>query len=143
MRINHAHCLANPRGCRGYAADCWGLTASDSPGGYAAHAPDNDRCVIAPTAALASLPYCPELAMPALRHFFDHLGDHIWRDYGFTDAFSEEVGWYSGDHLAIDQGPIIVMIENYRSGLMWRLFMSCPEVQAGLRALDFESPHVA
>lgn len=143
VRINHAYCVDNPRGCRGYAADCWGLTASDTPGGYAAHAPANDRCVITPTAALASMPYCPDLAMPALRHFFTSLGDRIWRDCGFTDAFSEEVGWYSGDHLAIDQGPIVVMIENHRSGLMWRLFMSCPEVQAGLRALDFDSPHVA
>ncbi len=143
VRINHAYCLDNPRDCRGYAADCWGLTASDTPGGYSAHSPNNDRCVIAPTAALASMPYCPELSMPALRHFLTRLGDRIWRDCGFTDAFSEEAGWYSTDHLAIDQGPIIVMIENYRSGLMWRLFMSCPEVQAGLRVLGFESPHLA
>ncbi len=142
VRINHAHCVANPRGCRGYGADCWGLTASDRPGGYAAHSPTDDRCVIAPTAALASMPYCPDLSMPALRHFFERLGDRIWRDCGFTDAFSEETGWYSADHLAIDQGPIIVMIENYRSGLMWRLFMSCPEVQAGLAKLGFDSPQL-
>ncbi len=143
VRINHAHCLHNPNHCRGYGAACWGLTASDKPGGYAAHAPANDHCVIAPTAALASFPYCPELSMPALRHFYHDMGAHIWREHGFTDAFSEEAGWYSSDHLAIDQGPIVVMIENYRSGLMWRLFMSCPEIQAGVRRLGFESPQLS
>ncbi|MFZ1992107.1 MAG: glucoamylase family protein [Alphaproteobacteria bacterium] len=142
-RINHAHALNNPMKCLGYSNVCWGLTASDNATGYSAHAPTNDRCVIAPTAALASIPYCPELSMPALRHFLGTLGDRIWRAYGFTDAFSEQISWYSSDHLAIDQGPIIVMIENYRTGLLWRLFMSCPEVKAGLAVLGFESPHLA
>ena len=141
-RINHAHAVHNPMKCLGYADVCWGLTASDNPTGYAAHAPTNDQCVIAPTAALARFPYCPELSMPTLRHFFHHLGERIWRPFGFTDAFSEQSGWFSGDHLAIDQGPIIVMIENYRTGLLWRLFMSCPEVRAGLVALGFESPYL-
>jgi hypothetical protein len=142
-RINHQYCVRNPNGCAGYSSICWGLTASDNQAGYAAHAPNNDLCVITPTAALSSFPYCPELAMPALRHFFHDLGDKIWRDSGFTDAFCEKAGWYSSDHLAIDQGPIIVMIENHRTQLLWRLFMSCPEVKAGLRLLDFESPHLA
>ncbi len=142
VRINLEHCRRNPGGFKGYGADCWGLTASDSRQGYAAHAPDNDLGVISPTAALASFPYAPEASMRALRHFYEVLGDRIWSEYGFVDAFSETHDWYATSHLAIDQGPIIVMIENYRTGLLWRLFMSCPEIQTGLRKLGFESPHL-
>jgi len=98
--------------------------------------------VISPTAALSAFPYAPEASMRALRHFHDDLGDRLWRDYGFIDAFSESADWYAESHLAIDQGPIVVMIENARSGLLWKLFMSCPEVHAGLRRLDFESPRL-
>jgi hypothetical protein len=140
--VNRAYCIANPRVCAGYGPDCWGLTASTSPGGYAAHAPDNDRCVIAPTAALASFPYAPEAAMRAMRHFHDELGDRIWTDWGFLDAFSESAGWVSEDHLAIDQGPIVAMMENHRSGLLWRLFMQAPEVRHGLARLGFAPPLV-
>jgi hypothetical protein len=139
-RINYAHCVANPKGFKGYGPDCWGLTASDDEQGYDAHAPGNDRGVITPTAALSSFPYVPDLAMQALRHFDGALGDRIWRRYGFVDAFNETAGWYASTHLAIDQAPIVVMIENWRSGLLWRLFMSCPEIQAGLRRLEFRSP---
>jgi hypothetical protein len=78
--------------------------------------------------------------MQALRHFYYDLGDKIWGKYGFYDAFSEEEDWYPQHYLAIDQGPEIVMIENYRSGLLWKLFMSCPEVKDGLKKLDFRSP---
>ncbi|HET6522339.1 MAG TPA: glucoamylase family protein, partial [Geminicoccaceae bacterium] len=78
----------------------------------------------------------------ALRYFYEQMGDRIWREYGFRDAFSEARGWCAASHLAIDQGPIIGMIENYRTGLLWNLFMSCPEVRAGLRKLGFESPHL-
>ena len=81
--------------------------------------------------------------MRALRHFHHVLGDRIWGEYGFVDAFSETHDWYATSHLAIDQGPIIVMIENYRTGLLWNLFMSCPEIQLGLRRLDFNSPRLA
>jgi hypothetical protein len=142
-RLNYAHCQANPMGCAGYGPDCWGLTASASPEGYAAHAPDRDLCVIAPTAALSSFPYLPQAAMRAMRHFHDDLGDRIWTDRGFADAFSESRDWWSDDHLAIDQGPIVAMIENYRSGLLWRLFMGAPEVRAGLARLGFTSPWTA
>jgi hypothetical protein len=137
--LNHAYCIGNPTGCTGYGPACWGLTASDGFAGYSAHAPDNDRCVIAPTAALASFPYAPDAAMQAMEHFYFDLGDRIWTRWGFTDAFSEQRGWYSSDHLAIDQGPIVIMMENYRSGLLWRLFMQAPEVHAGLRRLGFEA----
>lgn len=138
--INYKHCVANPKGYKGYGANCWGLTASDTYDGYNAHSPDNDWGTITPTAALSSFPYTPEQSMQALKHFYNNLGDKIWSEYGFIDAFNETRGWYAKSHLAIDQGPIIVMIENYRTGLMWKLFMSCPEVQEGLKRLGFESP---
>jgi hypothetical protein len=142
-QINRAHCLANPKHCKGYGEACWGLTACDNHEGYNAHAPDNDLGVIAPTAALGSMPYAPEHSLAALRHFYETLGDRLWTEYGFRDSFSEGRGWFASSHLAIDQGPIVVMIENHRSGLLWKLFMSCPEVQAGLKRLGFTSPHFA
>jgi hypothetical protein len=140
-RINYAYCVRNPHRYKGYGADCWGLSASDTPGGYAAHAPDNDLGVITPTAALGSFAYAPAQAMAALRHFYEDLGDRIWGRFGFVDGFSEQHDWYADNFVAISQGPIIVMIENYRSGLLWRLFMSIPEIQAGLKKLGFHSPH--
>lgn len=136
--INYEHCVQNPNGFTGYGADCWGLTASDGDKGYCAHAPDCDRGVIAPTAAISSMPYTPEQSMRALRRFIG-MGDRVWRRYGFIDAFNETADWYADDYLAIDQGPIVAMIENHRTGLLWRLFMSCEEVQAGLARLGFES----
>lgn len=141
--VNRAWCVRNPHGYRGYGPDCWGLTASDSVAGYDAHSPTNDLGVITPSAALSAFPYTPEPSMQALRTFYHRLGDRLWTDYGFVDAFSETAGWYAQSHLAIDQGPIVVMIENARSGLLWRLFMSCPEVLRGLSRLGFRSPHLA
>ncbi|BAV04330.1 glucoamylase family protein [Filimonas lacunae] len=138
--INYTHCVRNPNHFKGYSERCWGLTASDNYEGYNAHSPDNDLGVITPTAALSSFPYTPEQSMKAVRYFYDSVGAKIWGDYGFTDAFSEQKNWYATSYLAIDQGPEIVMIENYRTGLLWKLFMSCPEVQSGLRKLDFKSP---
>ncbi len=93
--------------------------------------------MIAPTAALSSFPYTPEESMKALRYFYEEIGDDIWGEYGFYDAFSEEVDWYADGYLAIDQGPIIAMIENYRTGLLWDLFMQDEEIQAGLDKLEF------
>lgn len=136
--INHDYCVGNPKHFKGYGEDCWGLTASDTYDGYNAFSPTNDFGTITPTAALSAFPYTPEYSMKALRHFYYDLGDKIWSEYGFTDAFNETKNWYATSHLAIDQGPIIVMIENYRSGLLWKLFMSCPEVQKGLKKLGFE-----
>ena len=138
--INRAYCIANPKNYKGYSENSWGLTASDSYGGYAAHSPTEDLGVISPTAALSAMPYTPEFSMQALRHFYVDMGNKLWTEYGFVDAFSEQKNWVAKSHLAIDQGPIIVMIENYRSGLLWKLFMSSPEVQKGLKKLDFESP---
>ena len=138
--INHAYCMANPKKFKGYGEECWGLTASDTYNGYNAFSPTNDEGTITPTAALSAFPYTPEFSMKALKHFYNDLGDKIWSEYGFVDAFNETQNWYAGSHLAIDQGPIIVMIENYRSGLLWKLFMSCPEIKSGLTKLGFESP---
>jgi hypothetical protein len=138
--INRAYCIENPKRYKGYGENCWGLTAGDSYKGYIAHCPQEDFGVIQPTAALSSFPYTPEYSMQALRYFYYKLGDRIWSDYGFVDGFSETRDWYAKSHLAIDQGPIVVMIENYRSGLLWKLFMKIPDVQSGLKKLGFESP---
>lgn len=137
--INWQWCVENPLNYKGYGPDCWGLTASYSVNFYAAHAPGDktDLGVISPTAALSSFPYTPEHSFDALRHFYYELGDNIWGDYGFYDAFSEQYNWYPQRYLAINQGPIIAMIENYRTGLLWNLFMAAPEVQKGLKRLGF------
>jgi hypothetical protein len=135
--INRAYCIANPKKFVGYSAQSWGLTASDNHLGYSAHSPTNDLGVISPTAALSSMPYTPAESMEALRFFYYTMGDRLWGDYGFYDAFNVTEGWVANSYLAIDQGPIIVMIENHRSGLLWRLFMSAPEVQQGLGKLEF------
>jgi hypothetical protein len=138
--INREHCIRNPNKFKGYGENCWGLTASDTYNGYAAHSPAEDLGTISPTAALSAFPYTPAYSMKALKHFYYDLGDKIWSEYGFVDAFNETKNWVAQSHLAIDQGPIVAMIENYRTGLLWSLFMSCPEVQMGLKKLGFESP---
>ncbi|MDP4131430.1 MAG: glucoamylase family protein [Bacteroidota bacterium] len=138
--INRAYCIENPKKYAGYGENCWGLTAGDSYKGYVAHCPQVDLGVIQPTAALSSFPYTPEYSMQALKHFYYDLGDRIWGPYGFADGFSETHHWYAKTHLAIDEAPIVVMIENYRSGLLWKLFMQIPDIRAGLKKLGFESP---
>ncbi|QTE36873.1 glucoamylase family protein [Mucilaginibacter gossypii] len=140
--INYNYCVANPLGNGGYSANCWGLTASDIDGGYTASSPTNDVGVIAPTAAIASLPYTPTQSMAALRFFYYTLGDKLWGQYGFYDAFNLTNPWFANSYLAIDQGPIVVMTENYRSGLLWRLFMSAPEIKTGMKNLGFSGPNL-
>jgi len=135
--INWKHCETNPYSYIGYSGECWGLTASDNHQGYSAHSPTNDLGVISPTAAISSLPYTPEQSMNAIKHFYYILGDRLWGDYGFYDAFNPTQGWWATSYLAIDQGPVICMIENHRTGLLWDLFMSAPEVRAGLDKLGF------
>ena len=119
--VNRAYCIRNPKHYKGFGADCWGLTASYSVDGYA---------------ALSSIVYTPEYSLQVMRHLYG-MGDKVFGPYGFYDAFSETDNWYPQRYLAIDQGPIAVMIENYRSGLLWKLFMSHPDVQQGLRKLGF------
>lgn len=136
-QINHAYCLDNPLQYVGYSADCWGLTASDNQEGYSAHSPTNDLGVITPSAALGSFPYTPEYSMQALKFFYYTIGDKIWGEYGFYDAFNVTEGWFGDSYLAIDEGPIIIMIENHRTKLLWNLFMSCPEVTTAADKLGF------
>jgi hypothetical protein len=141
-QINYNYCVSNPLKYNGYSESCWGLTASDIQNGYTASSPANDVGVIAPTAAISSLPYTPQQSMNALKFFYYKLGDKIWGQYGFKDAFSLHNIWFADSYLAIDQAPQIVMIENYRSGLLWNLLMSCPEIKTGMKNLGFQSPNL-
>ena len=138
--INHAYCVANPQQHQGYSAVSWGLTASDDPlVGYKAHEPTapGDNGTLTPTAALSSMPYTPGKSMDALRHFYRDLGEDLWGIYGFRDAFNLNENWFAPSYLAIDQGPIINMIENHRTGLLWDHFMQNPEIAPMLDALGF------
>ena len=134
-RINHAYCADNPKGFAGYGA-AWGLTACDGNQGYNAFSPTNDLGVVAPTGAIAAMPYTPDESLAAMRHYYEDMPG-LWGDFGFYDAFNETAGWIAQSNLAIDEGPIVVMIENHRSGLLWRLFMQNPEVAMGLSRLGF------
>ncbi len=135
--INFEYCKNNPNEFRGYSDESWGLTASDNYQGYSAHSPTNDLGVITPTAALSSFPYTPTESTRALEHFYYDKNEDLWGPYGFYDAFSEEFNWVADGYLAIDQGPIVAMIENYRSQLLWNLFMQDTDVQSGLDLLEF------
>ncbi len=137
--INRAYCVDNPKNYEGYGENCWGLTASDDPNGYSVHEPTSgrDNGTITPTAALSAMPYTPDESIAALKHFYRTLGDRIWGNFGFYDAFNQEVNWYATSYLAIDQGPIIDMIENYRSQLLWNKFMANPEIQPMLDTIGF------
>lgn len=135
--INYQYCVENPKNFKGYGENSWGLTAGYSLKFYAAHSPTEDVGVISPTAALSSFPYTPNESMRALKHFYYDLGDKTFGVYGFYDGFSVTDNWCKPWYLAIDQGPEVVMMENYRSGLLWSLFMSCPEVKTGLDKLSF------
>ncbi len=142
--INYNWCVENPKKYKGYGANNWGLTASYSVKGYSGHAPGirHDLGVISPTAALSSMPYSPQQSMAAMKHWYTNMSDKVMGEYGPYDAFSETENWFPKRYLAIDQGPIVVMMENYRSGLLWKLFMSCEEVQLGLKKLGFQSPYL-
>jgi hypothetical protein len=135
--IHYRYCVANPENYKGYGENCWGLTSSYSMIGYAGHSPSEDLGVISPTAALSSFPYTPEESMRFLRFMYTPSRDSLVGEYGPYDAFSFSSEWYLPRYLAIDQGPIPVMIENYRTGLLWKLFMNAPEVQTGLKKLGF------
>ncbi len=134
--IHYRHCVANPNDYPGYGPNCWGLTSSYSMKGYAGHRPDRDLGVISPTAALSSYPYTPKESHAMLQHLYQDRPEFIGK-YGPYDAFSLEHDWHLRRYLAIDQGPIPVMIENHRTGLLWNLFMSAPEIKAGLKRLNF------
>lgn len=137
--INYEHSVRNPKSKIGYSENSWGFTASDEPSGYGVHEPTRDNGTITPTAALSSFPYTPVESMKALNHFYYTLGDKLWGEYGFYDAFNPTLGWWANSYLAIDEGPILLMIENHRSGMLWDLFMQAPEVQSGLEKLGFST----
>lgn len=147
--INRAYCIDNPKGHKGYSEKFWGLTASDCPANewhYLAHAPGaNDNGTVTPTAALSSMPYAPEECLEVAKYMYYDLGERLMGEYGFYDAVnfnvSENEQVYKS-HLAIDQGPIVVMIENYRSGLIWKTFMKDKDVLNGLKKLGFSSPYI-
>ncbi|MBM3879788.1 MAG: Tat pathway signal protein [Verrucomicrobia bacterium] len=140
-----AYAIANPRGHPGYGPWVWGLTACDGPGlpstlGYRARGappPENDDGTLAPTAVGGSLPFAPEVCLPTLRHLYDQYRAQLWTAYGFRDAFNLRVGWWDPDVLGIDQGPMLLMAENHRTGRVWRRFMQAPEVQRGLARAGF------
>lgn len=138
--IDLAYCEANPGHFRGYGPDDWGLTASDDQLGYSAHAPDlaSDNGTITPTGALSSFPYTPEASMAALKFFYRDLGDRLWGVYGPHDAFNLTHNWFSPVYMGLDQAPIVVMVENYRTGLVWKLFMTNPEIQPMLDKIGFQ-----
>jgi exo beta-1,2-glucooligosaccharide sophorohydrolase (non-reducing end) len=138
--IDLAYCEQNPGHFAGYGPDDWGLTASDDNLGYLAHAPNtaNDDGTITPTGALASFPYTPTESMAALKHFYRDLGDRVWGIYGPRDAFNLSRNWVSPVYMGLDQAPIVVMVENYRTGLIWKLFMSNPEIEPALDRIGFK-----
>lgn len=138
-KINLAYCIRNPGHFKGYGADTWGLTASDDQTGYVTHSPDamDDNGTITPTGALASFPYTPDASMAALKHFYRDLGDRIWGIYGPRDAFNLDHNWYSPIYMGLNQAPITVMIENYRTGLVWKNFMANPEIATMLQKIGF------
>lgn len=144
VKIDYQYCVENPKKFKGYGADYWGLTASysrnnDGSVGYDAHMPSNDKGVISPTAAISSIVYTPKESMAVIRNLYENHNKECWGAAGFYDAISLQNNWSAKRYLAIDQGPEVVMIENYRTGLLWKLFMNAPEVQSGLKKLDFHS----
>jgi len=140
--INRAHCIDNPGGYTGYSALVWGLTASFDPWGYNAHSPTSDNGTISPTAALSAMPYTPTESIATLKHFYHTYGEGLWGPFGFFDSFNLDLepDWYALGCVAIDQGPIVIMIENYRTQLCWNLFMANPEIQTMLDAIGGTSP---
>ncbi len=136
--INRAYCIANPKHFPGYGPNAWGLTASDGPEGYVPHAPDenDDRGTLTPTGALASFPYTPEASMAAFKHYYRDLGAQVWDIYGPRDAYNPGQDWISLIYMGLNQAPIVVMVENYRTGLVWKNFMANPEIGVMLSKLD-------
>ena len=143
--INRSWCIANPLHFEDYSENTWGLTASDDPFGYSAHAPGNqtDNGTITPAAGIPSMPYTPTESIALLKNLYRTYGYALWGEYGFYDAFNPEHNWFAESYLAIDQGPIINMIENHRSALLWNLFMSNPEIQPALDAIGFVADPLA
>jgi hypothetical protein len=137
-RIHHAYAIENPGKHSGYGGNVWGLTASLGPQGYKAFHLREDDGTVAPTGALSAMPYTPQESMTALKQYYHLLGKSLWGDFGFKDAFNLDRGWFEQGYLAIDQGPIVVMIENHRTGLCWRSFMANSEIPLMLKAIGWK-----
>jgi len=139
-RINRAYCMQNPHHFKGYGPQCWGITAVDGPDGYVPYEPNPqlDDGTIAPTGAIAAFAYTPDASIEALKYFYRELGDRLWGIYGFRDAFNLQQDWFSGIHMGLNQAPMAVMIENYRTGSIWKSFMANPEIQAMLSRVGFQ-----
>jgi hypothetical protein len=138
--IQRAYAIENPGKHEGYGESQWGLTSSMSPDKYHNSAPGpSDNGTIAPTAALSAMPYAPEESLACLKNLYHAHGKRLWGEFGFRDAFNLDRDWYADEYLAIDQGPIIAMIENARTGLCWRMFMANPEITPMLKAIGWES----
>lgn len=139
--INRAYCIRNPHGFKGYGPSCWGLTVVDGPEGYVPYEPTAqlDDGTVAPTGAISAFPYTPKASMETLKYFYRELGDRLWGEYGFRDAFNQQQDWFSGIYMGLNQAPMVVMIENYRTGLVWKCFMANPEIQAMLGKVGFRS----
>jgi len=138
--VSQAYSIANPLHMKGYGADCWGLTAVDGPDGYNEYKPFvTDDGTIAPTGAISSYAYTPEQSMLALKHFYRDLGAQLWGIYGFRDAFNLQENWYSGITMGLNQAPQVVMIENQRTGLIWKNFMANQEIRPALEKIGFRS----
>ncbi len=136
--VHRAYCADNPKNFKGYSERVWGLTASDNPWGYGAHSPTNDNGTITPTAAISAIPYTPAESIETLKHFYHFYGPRLWGEFGFRDAFNLKEDWFASSYLAIDQGTIVPMIENYRTGLCWDLFMADPDIQAMLEKIEWQ-----
>jgi len=134
--INHAYCVENPNGFKGYGADTWGLSAGINTGG-GRPLPRDDNGTINVMASLASMPYTPEESLAALKHYYRDLGAKVWGIYGFHDGFNETQNWFEEVYMALNQAPTTVMIENHRTGFVWDLFMANPEIQPALDAIGF------
>jgi hypothetical protein len=144
-RINLEYCIQNPQKFPGYGANAWGITASDDQHDYGAHAPDarDDNGTLTPTGALASFPYTPEASMAAFKHYYRDLGPNLWDIYGPRDAYNPGANWYSPIYMGLNQAPIVVMIENHRTGLIWKLFMANPEVKPMMEKIGFKAEPAA
>ncbi|SPE56711.1 Fibronectin type III domain protein [Verrucomicrobia bacterium] len=134
--INHAYCVENPGRYKGYGTHCWGLSAGINTGGGRPQ-PRDDNGTICCSAALGCFPYTPHESMAGLKHFYRSLGARVWGIYGFHDGFNETEDWFEPVWMGLNQAVITVMIENYRSGLIWKNFMANPEIQPALDAIGF------
>lgn len=141
--INLRYCERNPGHYAGYGANDWGITAVDGPGGYVPYEPNPvnkfevDDGTIAPTGAVSSMPYLPEASIDALKHFYRDKGAELWGPFGFRDSFNQQQDWVSNINMGLNQAPQVVMIENYRTGLIWRTYMKNPEIRSALEQIGF------